>query len=349
MIDPVRPADVASSTAEIANQTAWIISDGKTGHEVQCLGVANALGLKTEIKRIAPGRFAKLTAPWGRVGRAQRFGEPGAQFAPPWPAFAFAAGRLTIPYIRELKRRAKFATFTVILLDPKTPADSADLIWVPQHDKRRGPNVVASLTSPHSFTPARLAALRANPPADIAALPSPRVAVLIGGPNDLYNFDHKDAARLAAALAGLVSHGASLMISPSRRTPPAFLDAVDTATGAAPRIFFRGEGVNPYADFLANADAFVVTADSVNMAGEAAATGKPIYIFEPSGGGGKFARYHDGLKAHGATRILPAAGCSIEPWTYAPLDSAAAIAHEIRRRWQIRCRALPGLVVPQRG
>ena len=37
--------------------------------------------------------------------------------------------------------------------------------------------------------------------------------------------------------------------------------------------------------FLAHADAFVVTADSVNMAGEAAATGKPIYIFEPSGGG----------------------------------------------------------------
>lgn len=333
----------------LVGETAWIISDGKTGHEVQCLGVAHALGLKAEVKRVTPGRFAKLTAPWGRVGRAQRFGTPGAQFAPPWPTFAFAAGRLTIPYIRELKRRAKLATFTVILLDPKTPAGSADLIWVPAHDARRGPNVVASLTSPHSFTEARLAALRAAPPSEIAALPHPRVAVLIGGPNDAYRFDDSDAPRLAAALTGLVHHGASLMISPSRRTPPAFLVAVDAATAAAPRIVYRGEGTNPYPDFLANADAFVVTADSVNMAGEAAATGKPIYIFEPAGGGGKFARYHEGLRAHGATRILPPNGCAIESWKYTPLDSASAIADEIRRRWQTRCGMVPGLITASRG
>lgn len=335
--------------ATIFGQTAWIISDGKAGHEVQCLGVANALGLQTEIKRVSPGRFAKLAAPWGRVGRHEHFGGGGSPFAPPWPAFAFAAGRLTIPYIRELKRRAKLTTFTVILLDPKTSAASADLIWVPAHDARRGPNVVSSLTSPHSFTPERLASLRAATPTDIAALPGPRVAILLGGPNDVYRFEDADAARLATALAGMTQRGASLMISPSRRTPPSFLAKVDTATTNAARILYRGDGANPYADFLANADAFVVTADSVNMAGEAAATGKPIYIFEPSGGGGKFARYHEGLKAHGATRALPDNGCAIEPWGYTPLDSAALIADEIRRRWQIRMQTIPGLMTAQRG
>ena len=36
----------------------------------------------------------------------------------------------------------------------------SDLIWVPEHDLRRGPNVMTTPTAPHSFTPARLAALR---------------------------------------------------------------------------------------------------------------------------------------------------------------------------------------------
>lgn len=332
---------------QISGQTAWIISDGKAGHEVQCLGVAQALGLHTVIKRVAPGRLSRLTAPWGRVSRKEKFGRAGSVFEPPWPAFAFAAGRTTIPYIRALKRHAKLATYTVILLDPKTPANSADLIWVPAHDKRTGPNVVSSLTSPHGFTPQRLADLRANPPPEIAALPHPRVAVLLGGPNDVYRFEDADAARLATALAGMTHAGASLMISPSRRTPPTFLARVDAATSRGPRIVYRGDGANPYPDFLANADAFVVTADSVNMAGEAAATGKPIYIFEPNGGGGKFARYHDGLKAHGATRILPDQGCAIEPWSYTPLDSAVLIADEIRRRWQCRMQTIPGLMTSE--
>ena len=44
-----------------------------------------------------------------------------------------------------------------------------------------------------------------------------------------------------------------------------------------------GRGENPYLALLALADAIVVTADSYNMVGEAAATGAPILVFEPSG------------------------------------------------------------------
>ncbi|NOT70546.1 MAG: hypothetical protein HOP09_04435 [Hyphomicrobium sp.] len=330
----------------LQGRTAWIISDGKAGHEVQCLGVAQALGLVCEVKRVAPSALARLTSPWGPVSASERFGAANGAFAPPWPAIAFAAGRLTIPYIRALKRQAGLATFTVILLDPKTRSNSADLIWVPAHDRRRGANVVTTLTSPHGFTHARLEQLRAAVPPDIAALPAPRIAVLIGGPSGAYQFTDADAGRLSQALAQFARHGSSLMISPSRRTPPEFLAAIDAATSNATRILYRGDGENPYAGFLAHADAFVVTADSVNMAGEAAATGKPIYIFEPSGGASKFARFHQGLRDHGATRPLPDTVQEIEPWTYPPLDSAAAIADEITRRWRIRAELLPGLVLP---
>ncbi len=98
----------------------------------------------------------------------------------------------------------------------------------------------------------------------------------------------RDEARLIATLGSLSKSGAGLMITASRRTPAALIDAIDAATRDAPRIVFRGTGDNPYAHFLAHADAFIVTADSVNMAGEAAATGKPIYVFHPSGGSAKF-------------------------------------------------------------
>ncbi len=327
----------------LAGRTAWIISDGKAGHEVQCLGVADALGLAVEIKRVAPGRAFQLASPWGPVNPRERFAATGSAFAPPFPAVAFAAGRLTIPYIRTLKRRAKFATFTVILLDPKTSASSADLIWVPQHDTRRGPNIVTTLTSPNSFSAARLAQLRASVPPEIAALPEPRIAVLLGGPNGEYTFAAADISRLTAALAKLSSAGASLMISPSRRTPQELLDAVDAATSNRPRLLWRGDGPNPYAAFIAHADAFIVTADSVNMAGEASSTGKPVYIFETSGGGAKFQRYHQSLREHGATRPLPKDG-TLASWTYPPLQSASVIAAEIARRWQARASLVPGLI-----
>ncbi len=78
---------------------------------------------------------------------------------------------------------------------------------------------------------------------------------------------------------------------------------MDKATAGAPRILWDGKGENPYATFLAHADALIVTADSVNMNGEAAATGKPVYVFEPSAGSAKFRRFHrdfESLRSHPA-------------------------------------------------
>ncbi|MFX8871944.1 ELM1/GtrOC1 family putative glycosyltransferase, partial [Acinetobacter baumannii] len=82
------------------------------------------------------------------------------------------------------------------------------------------------------------------------------------------------------------------MVTPSRRTHKGLIQAVETATAGTPRIIWDQTGENPYPQFLAQADMLVVTADSVNMCGEACATGKPVYVFTPSGGSAKFARFH---------------------------------------------------------
>ncbi len=71
---PLHPR--AQADRQTGGQTVWIISDGKAGHEVQCLGVAQALGLNAEVKRVAPGPLGQLTAPWGRSA-GQRVWPPG--------------------------------------------------------------------------------------------------------------------------------------------------------------------------------------------------------------------------------------------------------------------------------
>ena len=330
--------------AAVRGRTGWIISDGKAGNETQCRGVFDALGLKAELKRIQPGRLQQALAPYLPVARAERFGQPGSTFAPPWPDFAIAAGRLTAPYIRALKRHAKLATYTIILQDPKVPLSTADFFWMPEHDRKRGPNVLTTVVSPHGFSPARLAGLRdAPPPAAFAAVPRPWVAVLIGGDGSSYTFKPEDMARFAVALRSLVERGAGLLLTPSRRTPAALLSAIDHATTASPRFLWDGTGDNPYPAMLAHADHFVVTADSVNMCGEPAVTGRPIHVFTPSGDSAKFQRYHEALARHGATRPLPDIATALDTWSYPPLYSADDIALAIAERWQRRRSMLSGM------
>ena len=312
----------------------WIVTDGKTGMDVQVRGVADALGVAYEMKYVKPRGLYAFAAPWGPVAPSERFGTMGSTFAPPWPALALATGRASIPYMRALHRRAGGETYTVVLQDPRTGAGTADLIWVPAHDKRRGANVITTLTAPHSFSQNRLTRIRSSVPQWIAALPKPRVAVVLGGNSGVFTFTPQDDARLGASITSLAALGASFMITPSRRTHARLTAALEAATAGRPRLMWDQRGENPYPQFLAHADMLIVTADSVNMCGEACATGRPVYVFEPTGGSAKFARYHDGLRKAGATRELPAAFNSLETWSYPPLDSAAIIADEILRRWR---------------
>ena len=334
----------SSRTRPLAGAPCWIISDGKAGHETQAKGVAEALGAEVVLKRVSPKGPWRWAAPWGPVAPAERFGQPESEFCPPWPPIAIAVGRAAIPYIRALKRRAGPATFTVVLEDPRAGCNIADFLWVPEHDPLRGPNVMATSTSPHSFSSQRFAALRERVPDAIAALPTPRVAVILGGKNAVYRFKDADDDRLATALASLGELGASFMVTTSRRTHARLLSVVEKATAGRPRIVYTGDGPNPYADFLANADVLVVTADSVNMTGEACATGRPVYVFTPSGGSDKFRRFHDALRAHGATRELPARVDVMPDWRYEPLDSSARIAEEIEARYERRARMLGGMM-----
>ena len=123
------------------------------------------------------------------------------------------------------------------------------------------------------------------------------------------------------------------MVTTSRRTQLELLKAVEQATAGSPRVLWKGVGHNLYPSFLAHADFLVVTADSVNMTGEACATGRPVFVFTPSGGSAKFTRFHNALKTYGATRDLPNYMTVLDWWSYHPIDATESIAAEIQKRY----------------
>jgi mitochondrial fission protein ELM1 len=306
--------------------TAWVLTDGKAGDEQQCLGVTQALGLEAEIRRVRPRAPFAWAMPWGPVDPRERPGRGPLEGS--LPDLVVASGRRAVPYLRAVRRASGGRTYTVFLKDPRTGTGAADLIWVPAHDRLRGDNVVVTLTPPHRVSADRLEAARRAPDPRLIALPSPRAAVLVGGSSRHHSFTEGDAARFGESLEALARSGVALMGTLSRRSDPALRARVERCFREAGGFLWDGTGENPYLALLALADAVVVTADSYNMAGEAAATGAPVLVFEPSGGHPKLDAFLDGLRAKGI--VHPFRG-RLEGERYEPLNSTLQIAEAVRR------------------
>jgi len=316
MIDPIGLAGVR----------VLVLSSGKAGHEINCLGVAEALGVPYEIKVVAPRPLYARLAPFGPADRRDLPNKVHSQCA----RIFLACGRVTVPYIRTLKRAAPDKTFAVFLQDPVASRGTFDLIWAPEHDRLNGPNVFATLTSPHPFGARRLAKERLTIDPRVAALTAPRAAILLGGPSNGYEFKAGDLAALSEATRAISAQGYSVMATPSRRTPVALVEAIRKGLGERGGFIWDGTGQNPYPQILAHANAILVTGDSVNMVGEAAATGAPVYVFEPSGGARRTSHFIAEMEARGAVRRFFG---RLEPFSYAPIDSSQSIAAEIARRF----------------
>lgn len=316
MIDPL----------DLAGVRLLVLSSGKAGHEMNCLGVAEALGVPFEVKVVAPRPLYARLAPFGPADRSDMPDKNKSPLA----QIVLACGRVTVPYIRALKRAAPNKIFAVFLQDPAASRGVFDLIWAPEHDRLKGPNVFATLTSPHPFSARRLAQERLTIDPRVAALAAPTAAILLGGPSNGYEFKAGDLAALSEATRAIAAQGYSVMATPSRRTSVDLVEAVRRGLSESGGFIWDGSGQNPYAQMLAHARAILVTGDSVNMVGEAVATGAPVYLFEPSGGARRTSRFIAEMEARGAVRRFSG---RLEPFSYTPIDSSQSIAAEIARRF----------------
>jgi mitochondrial fission protein ELM1 len=137
-------------------------------------------------------------------------------------------------------------------------------------------------TALHDITPLSLQVAAGAWRDRLASLGHPLVGVAVGGDLRGRPFSETDAERLTRGLQRLRrDFGASLAITPSRRTPPSALALITKTFEADERVFVWDlKGDNPYRGILALADSLVVTTDSVSMVSEAIATGRPVFVLD---------------------------------------------------------------------
>ncbi|MFY2762778.1 mitochondrial fission ELM1 family protein [Arenimonas sp. MALMAid1274] len=306
----------------------WSLHDGAAGHRQQVLALARALGPE-------PREFLLRTAaPWSWLAPRRL---PGAEhaFGPEFmaamtqpPALALGCGRRAALATRLLRARG---ARVVQVLDPRLDPALWDVVVAPEHDGLRGPNVITLCGSLHPVDEAWLAAARADFP-HLGTLPSPRTAVLLGGPTAAVRFDRGAFEVMAAKLERMLARdGGSLLVVGSRRTPAPIAQLARAYWADTPglRWFDPGDGANPYAGALAWADRVVVSPDSVNMVSEACATDAPVYVAEPGRATGRVRAYLDELLRRGRIRAQDGRP---EAFTAQPLRETARVADQVRER-----------------
>jgi mitochondrial fission protein ELM1 len=308
--------------------TVWVLHDGKAGMANQVIGLAEALGWPFIEKRLVIRPPWRFLTPGLWFASLHAVDPSGAPLRPPWPEIVIGCGRNTVALARAIKRRSGGKSFWVQVQDPRFARGEADLVVAPAHDPAPGANVFRTLGAVHRVTPEKLADAAQRFAPLFVSLPRPLVAVLVGGDNGVYRLTEACFVTLCDQLAALAAQGFGLAITPSRRTTPARLALLQEKLKTARAYVWDGSGDNPYFGMLGTADAIIVTADSVSMVSEAAATGKPVYIAELEGGSRKFARFHQAMREAGITR--PFSG-TIEDWHYPRLEDTPRAAAEIRR------------------
>jgi hypothetical protein len=305
----------------------WVLHDGKAGMASQALGLAEAAGFCFIEKRLHI-RFPWTCLPprlWFLPLTATRPDE--ATLSPPWPDLVVGCGRNAAMPALAIRRASGGRTLAAQIQDPGVGHREFDLLVVPEHDRLRGPQVIVTRGAVHRVTRARLAAESSRFPV-LAAMPRPILSVLIGGANKAYRLTLRRVGEIAEALADVLrSQGGSALVTPSRRTGAAGIALLRNRLENLPAAIWDGCGENPYFAYLALADAFMVTADSVSMISEAAATGKPVHILGLDGGNAKFAHFHAAMQEAGVTR--PFSG-RIESWSYRIPDDTARAGATLR-------------------
>ena len=214
------------------------------------------------------------------------------------------------------------------------PTRLFDLVVPPKHDRLEGENVFSITGSPGRVNADRLAHDLAQFGGALAALPRPRVAVIIGGKSKAHDLSPERAAAMARDIElPVVQEGGSVMVSFTRRTPERAKAIFEARLKTLPGVVWNGEGDNPYFAYLAAADYILVTEDSTNLATDAASTGEPVFVMKMDGDSLKLRLFHEDLERLGAARPF---GSAFHSWTYEPLAETERAAAEVLRRYDAR-------------
>lgn len=304
----------------------WTVSERKAGTLTQCLGVSRPVDPDPH-KIIIENRLPR----W-----RQGIFSPYRKLATPEPDIIVSCGILAPRHVFAIAAACRKRPLTVHLQTPQEKfAHLYDLAFISRHDwteeKAKAPNFRQMLGVPHQFTREGLEEARPAARAKWGGGDAKLLAVFVGGPNGAYDFDAATVERLIGTVRRLSAEGWRVLVTTSRRSPPELQSAM-LGLRSQEIVVWDRDGANPYADFLAAADAFLITKDTITMTCEAVTTGRPVYAFDlahvPGERLSKFEWFHADMdETLGLTRPFTGA---IESYSYSPPDEAKRIAQIIR-------------------
>ena len=321
----------------------WVISDGTKGMEVQALGLAEQLSPTPQLIRVRPlPSLARHFPSLARQGlcpmpKALRQALNAPSTPDSTPDIVITCGRrhagLSLMMRRFGNNSDRGRIKTIHIQNPHLPAEYFDWLIVPSHDDLRGDNVLVSLGSLNRLD----TLMRQNPPPPpkaVKALKGRKIAVLIGGSNRRYRVQAQDYHRFGALLADIASMTESaLLLIPSRRASHEAQEAMRAPLANTPNWWWDGESPNPYPWILRQADAVIVTADSVNMTSEAVSSGKPVHTAELRPESGRIAHFHKIMQEAGYTKPLTRIALhNFFEASPTPLDETTRIAKILREK-----------------
>ncbi|MEX0923886.1 MAG: mitochondrial fission ELM1 family protein [Rhodovibrionaceae bacterium] len=264
--------------------TVWLLLGDRVGDNNQVLRLIEALGwpyAEKYLKFISPTYRRSNSLLGARLTSLDQDASDPLQ--PPWPDLVISIGRRSVPVARWIREQSHGSTKLVVLGRPRARLGLFDLvISTPQYRVRRASNVLQIPTPLHGITEERLKDGKRQWCPRLAQLPRPQIALLVGGQVAPFRFGVAKARELGERANELAKReGGSLLVSTSSRTGEAQREALFGEIDVPSYLYAwrRNDPDNPYFGFLAEADAFVVTGDSVSMMTEALSTGRPVQIF----------------------------------------------------------------------
>jgi mitochondrial fission protein ELM1 len=248
-------------SANIRQFIIWHISDGRRGHDNQCLGLVQAL------QQLRPCRYFKIDrSPLLGLTVAFLAGRYPPGDGLPDPDLVIAAGHHT--HLSLLCANRARQGKTVVLMRPSLPTAWFDLCLIPAHDRQpaAADNVIQ--------TSGALTRIRPTDRHD----PN-RGLILIGGPSRHHAWDQDSLLRQINRVAD--QSGLRWTVSDSPRTPDTTRRALSALHNTAVRyVSCAGQPASWLPGQLARAGSVWITEDSVSMIYDALTSGAAVGLLQ---------------------------------------------------------------------
>jgi len=250
----------------------WIFSDSIKGHEIQSQALATGLAKTIELFHCSIRQpwlsFAPRILP--RFGRNIIWEKSTPDCDNP-PDVIITCGRRMAAVGKYFKRHSQCKHIQI--LNPGDDYKKYDVLICPEHDGLKGKNVISTKGSLHGINADWLNKKKSQCQQQSPDFSNKIMALFLGNPSKAF---YKDLEQLSNQIREYCQ-GVDLYVCGSRRTHKKQHDKIKQHFSFAKHIWLNSDdGHNPYQCLLACSDAFIVTADSINMLSETCETDKPV-------------------------------------------------------------------------